>query len=706
MESFLVYILKASALLGIFYLCYLFLLKKETTFQLNRKFLISGLFISIILPLIYFTKKVYIEANPVPLEFITTTTEGSAVPMETPTDWWSIAGMIYIVITGFFIFRLCLQLSSVFKIILSNKTYKHAGFNYLKVSNNQLPFSFFHYIVYNPSKHSQKDLDLILEHEKVHARQLHSADIILVNLISCFFWFNPFAWFYKKSVEQNLEFIADRETVNNKAEIKEYQHALVKVSIADLRPALTNHFYQSFIKKRILMLNKKSSTQSPAWKLSLVMPLLLAFMLLFNVKTEAQIVPQEETEEIKEQVEEIEIIEVQEETEEGQEIEIEEIQETDEIVEVVIDEEPEKVHIIEIENSKRRNPASMIGADPLYVINNKEYKSSRLENKYIALNSRLNFIPASEAMKRYGNKGENGAVIIPDGTIIKNFDKKLKEAQELSNDFSGKFLSVGENGKPSIIEIRSSKNSNEAIIKPYSFRTGNASGVKFINATSNSFSPKSDFQIMRGSNSGVFTTSPKVKVRALSPSSGNTARIMELKTKSKNNSQAVWIQNDSNKVFVQTQDGKPIYVIDDEIMGKDFIVNSIKPEEIAAINVLKGDKATEKYGKKGKYGVIEVHTKASGYKATNEKPEVVVFGINKDFSDSDLESLKENIMESTGTKVQFSNIQRNSNNEITKIGVSVENGDQKASANWNDTDGIPKISIGYSEKKGIFIRTL
>ncbi|SDR70864.1 M56 family metallopeptidase [Christiangramia echinicola] len=705
MESFLIYILKASALLGIFYLSYLFLLKRETTFQLNRKFLISGLFTSIFLPLIYFTKKVYIEANPVPFDFFTTTTESTAVPMHTPTDWWSIAGMTYIVITGFFIFRLCLQLGSVLKILLNNNSNKHAGLNYLEVSANQLPFSFFHYIVYNPAKHSQKDLDLILEHEKVHARQFHSVDIILVNLISCFFWFNPFTWFYKRSVEQNLEFIADRETVNNKAEIKEYQHALVKVSIADLKPALTNHFYQSFIKKRILMLNKKSSTQSPAWKLSLVMPLLLAFMLLFNVKTEAQIVPQEETEETTELAEEIEIIEVQEEFEEEKEIEIEQHQETDELIEISAGEEPEKVHIIEIDNSKRRNPEMMIGADPLYVINNMEYKSSRLENKYIALNSRLNFIPASEAIKRYGNKGENGAVIIPNGTIIRNFDKKLKEAQELSTNFSGKFLSVGDNGKPSIIEIRSSKNSNEAFIQPYSFRSGNVSGIKNINATQYAFSPKSDYQIIYGSNSENSAKSSGVKVRAMSPSSSNNGRVIEWKTKSKDKSQAVWNQKDSNKVYIQTQDRKPIYVIDDEIMGKDFIVNSIKPEEIAAINVLKGDKATEKYGKKGKYGVIEVHTKASGYKATNKKPEIVVFGINKDFTDSDLESLKENIMESTGTKVQFSGIQRNSNNEITKIEVSVENGDQKASANWDDTNGIPKISIGFSEKKGVFIRT-
>ena len=686
MESLLIYLLKGSALLGIFFLSYAFLLKRETTFQLNRKFLIFGLFTSIILPLIYFTKMVYIEANPVPFEFITTTTESTAVPIETPTDWWSIAAMIYFIITAFFILRLCLQLSSVFKIILNNKTHKHAGFNFLKVSNNQLPFSFFHYIVYNPSKHSQKDLDLILEHEKVHARQLHSVDIILVNLISCFFWFSPFAWLYKKAVEQNLEFIADRETVNNKAEIKEYQHALVKVSIADLRPALTNHFYQSFIKKRILMLNKKSSTQSPAWKLSLVMPLLLAFMLLFNVKTEAQIVPQEETEETTEQVEVTETIEVQEEIEEQKEIEIEENQEKHESIGIIAEEEPNEVYFLRVQKDKNREPETMIGADPLYVINNKEYKSSRLENKYIALNSGMDFIPASEAIKKYGSKGENGAIIIPNGTIIKNFDKKLKEAQELSNDFSGKFLSVGDNGKPAILEIKSSKNSNDAFIKPYSFRSKNVSGIKHIKATSNTSSPKSDYQIMDGSNANWNSDNRAVyEFRTINrDSSGSNVRVKR-------------ISQDSNKVYFQTQDAEPIYVVDDEIQTKEYI-ELIEPEEISSINVLKGGMAIREYGQKAKNGVIIIQTKEITGESNNS-----IFLIRNNLSSAEIDALKKEVKEKTDYTLELKDIERNSDGIITNISVKFYNSNSMVNSQYNNENGIPDVSVGLRPGGGLII---
>ncbi|WP_166435219.1 hypothetical protein [Christiangramia sabulilitoris] len=58
MESLLIYLIKASALIAIFFLSYFTLLKKETSFLLNRKFLAAGILTSMVLPSIYFTKKV------------------------------------------------------------------------------------------------------------------------------------------------------------------------------------------------------------------------------------------------------------------------------------------------------------------------------------------------------------------------------------------------------------------------------------------------------------------------------------------------------------------------------------------------------------------------------------------------------------------------------------------------------------------------
>lgn len=65
MEAFFIYFLKANGLLITFYLAYYFLLQKETFFNKNRWFLLSGLLISILLPLITYTKIVWITPNPI-----------------------------------------------------------------------------------------------------------------------------------------------------------------------------------------------------------------------------------------------------------------------------------------------------------------------------------------------------------------------------------------------------------------------------------------------------------------------------------------------------------------------------------------------------------------------------------------------------------------------------------------------------------------
>ena len=696
MESFLIYLLKASALLGIFYLSYLLLLRKETSFQLNRKFLLAGMLSAAILPLIYFTKKIYIQAQPQNFAFIPESTEVETMPTEVSIDWWQISGIIYLIITGFFLLRLCLQLSAVLKIILTGHFEKASGLKFLKTEENQLPFSFFNFIVFNPEKHSGKDLHLILEHEKVHAKQLHSVDILLANFLSCVLWFNPFAWIYKKTIEQNLEFIADRETVNTKAEIKEYQHALVKVSIADLKPALTNHFYQSFIKKRILMLNKKSSTQSPAWKLSLVMPLLLAFMLLFNVKTEAQVVPSQEADQQNEQQQKTE---TSEEIEADEQTDVNKEQEKFETIEIISDDEPGKVHIINVKRKNKSNHVEVLGSDPLYVINDKEYKSSRLENKYISLNSRIRFMSKEKATEIYGKKGKNGAVIIPNGTIIRNFDKKLQEAQEFSDSFKGSFLNIGKNGKPNMLEINSSKNSNDAIIHSSNVLTRKIKGKGSNNAR---FQKKSDYEIMNQNPWKVEVTGTKFStddsLQILDLTSEHIVGYQSVEVKPKNTTRILGSGNtlQGNTMIVMQSD--PLYILNGKVQGKEFNKGEIDPKDIKKINVLKGDAATKKYGEDASDGVIEIYTKE--FEGNTSHPVKTDFYVlHKNSNDENIENLKKMIKAGANIETEFENIQRNVDGDITAVSITAktENG-KMASASFQNSEGIPIVIIGLTKQ--------
>ncbi|MGM8363446.1 M56 family metallopeptidase [Flavobacterium sp. ARAG 55.4] len=131
-------------------------------------------------------------------------------------------------------------------------------------------------------------MENILEHEKVHSSQNHSVDVLVARMFCIAFWFNPLIWLYKKVMVQNLEFIADREASKNISDKKAYQLTLLKITRQENCVSITNHFYQSLIKKRIIMLNQNQSKKWNSWKYITVFPALIAFVFLFQIKIVAQ----------------------------------------------------------------------------------------------------------------------------------------------------------------------------------------------------------------------------------------------------------------------------------------------------------------------------------------------------------------------------------------------------------------------------------
>lgn len=297
MENFILYFGKASALLAIFFLAYYFLLRKETFFNSNRWFLLAGIVTSLTLPLVIFTKIVWIE--PAVREFVPIPTYSNPLPksgtgtvnIEEPAfeiNWFYVAAGIYLAGMLFFLGKFLRDFWALRKIFRNQTVETLGNFKLVDTDRIQSPFSFFNYIVYNSNSFRQEELDTILEHEKVHSSQLHSADMIISQLFCIAFWFNPFAWLHKKAIVQNLEFIADSTALKTVSDRIVYQKTLLKVSAPHHCIPITNHFFQSLIKKRIVMLNKNQSKRRNSWKYVTVLPLLTIFMLQFQVETVAQ----------------------------------------------------------------------------------------------------------------------------------------------------------------------------------------------------------------------------------------------------------------------------------------------------------------------------------------------------------------------------------------------------------------------------------
>ena len=287
MENFLLYFAKVNGLIIAFYLLYWVFLRKETFYVGNRWYLLAGLVTSIILPLITFTKIVWVAPEPIS-QFIEVVPITESKVIKEPVDWSLILSSAYVLVSLLIILKVGIEIASFFNKIIKLNKQKDTNFTLIYSNSTENPFSFFKYIVINPTLFSKEEYEHIITHERIHVKQFHSIDVLISKVFCALFWINPIIWLYRKAMLQNLEFIADNHSLEQIESKYEYQKTLLKVVANQQSLSITNPFYQSLIKKRIIMLHTNQSHKRNAWKYATILPVLVGFMLLFQIETIAQ----------------------------------------------------------------------------------------------------------------------------------------------------------------------------------------------------------------------------------------------------------------------------------------------------------------------------------------------------------------------------------------------------------------------------------
>ncbi len=291
MNELQIYILKVSLLLSGVYLIYLLILQRLTFYTINRWYLLLYTVAAFLTPLVKFNIFWGQESMITPelenwLPYTGAHPENNSVASIThATTTQQI--FLLIIASGIvvMIVRFVLILFSFYQIKKTAAPDEVNGIKILQVNKPIAPFSFGHSIFINLSLYPENELKEILHHEMVHVKQLHTADIILGEIICILNWFNPFAWLLKKAMRQNLEFIADEKVLQNGVNKKMYQYFLLKVTSSN-RYALAAPFNYSSLKKRIVMMNKSKSRKLEFCKLFLLLPATLLMLMAFSSKAQ------------------------------------------------------------------------------------------------------------------------------------------------------------------------------------------------------------------------------------------------------------------------------------------------------------------------------------------------------------------------------------------------------------------------------------
>ncbi|MEJ7693396.1 M56 family metallopeptidase [Daejeonella sp.] len=279
----IVYLLKVNIALLLFYAGYHFILQRYTFHTLNRFYLLVGLVYSALYPFIDLSN--ILNRNQQLKEQISLLNadwQGSVTYVISRAEngagnYWQIVLLIFWTGVIFMSLRLMIQLISLLALHIRSSPSTLGNFKFRKISKAVNPFSFWRTIYLNPEGHDASELHTILEHEQVHVKQLHTLDVMLAELSTIFYWFNPGVWLMKKAVKANLEFITDQEVIRSGIDSREYQYTLLKIQVLPQNSIPVNNFHFLTIKKRIAMINKKPSNRI---NLSNYMLLLPAIMLL------------------------------------------------------------------------------------------------------------------------------------------------------------------------------------------------------------------------------------------------------------------------------------------------------------------------------------------------------------------------------------------------------------------------------------------
>ncbi|MEO8886772.1 MAG: M56 family metallopeptidase [Mucilaginibacter sp.] len=260
------YLLLVNFYLVLFFVFYALFLRRETFFQLNRIYLVVASLLSFFIPLIQssWVKSLFITRQVQYVIYSKSVIIYKIKPVERILNLGNILEVLYILVV------LCLILRLFWQLIVLKQA--------IEKPQPSTAYSFFKKIsLGNNLSHA----DIIAEHEQVHATQLHTVDVLIIEIVMIINWFNPVVYLYRFAIKYIHEFIADREVLESGTDKADYALLLLSQTFDTSSHGLTSNFYNnSLLKERIIMLQKNKSKRIALAKYGLSVPLFILMLIL------------------------------------------------------------------------------------------------------------------------------------------------------------------------------------------------------------------------------------------------------------------------------------------------------------------------------------------------------------------------------------------------------------------------------------------
>lgn len=274
MEALLTYTWRVAACLAVAWLFFRLLLGRETFCRLNRLVVLALLVLSFLLPLCVITVR---REVPIPYEvWVHATEERSAaapVSAAAPFPWAALLGGLYLAGVLAAACRMAWSLAAVVRVIRRGRRERLAdGVVLVRTPQPVTPFSWGRYVVLAETEPAE-EVATILLHERAHVRLHHTWDLLFADLAGCLQWFNPAVWLLRRELCAIHEYEADRAVLEAGTDACTYQLLLVRRAVGTQAFVAANNFNHSKLQNRIAMMLKKRSSRWAAARTLLILPL-------------------------------------------------------------------------------------------------------------------------------------------------------------------------------------------------------------------------------------------------------------------------------------------------------------------------------------------------------------------------------------------------------------------------------------------------
>ncbi len=291
MNGFPLYLIKASLGIAIVSLPYFLFLRKDPNLVLKRVFLLSGLLLSFIAPLLnlHFSAPALNDNQVFFLQLDQPAGESQiSVPGQHSDSGRSLILsrlllLVYLAGIALLAGRNLLSMLKWNKFKKTNTTRNE----HILYGEKEEVFTLFRTIHLPRSVIGSDEHQSMLIHEQAHVRQAHFIDLVLCETALFITWFNPFTWLITRMIKENHEHLADREVLSSGIDPVRYRAHLLNRTLGVPVFRLGLAFSNSLTKNRFDMMKNRKSHRNGLVKVALLIPvMMLTFGCLSNSKAQ------------------------------------------------------------------------------------------------------------------------------------------------------------------------------------------------------------------------------------------------------------------------------------------------------------------------------------------------------------------------------------------------------------------------------------